>query len=278
MIRGDIIKGKKGFYEVIEVLQLKGYHNHYKAISNGNLFFCKERDNNRRFHLNPEVRSLNLLERDPQPNTVPLVDLSEDGLTLVFPYVQAINVDQYLENGRMFAIPTVLTIVDGVHLVLNYFHERGFAYLDVKADNILLKGNQGVLKMGVNFHVPNAHVYLTDFGTVRKFGKINDRKLIGSPCTSSPEQIIEGEVDQRTDVYGLGATLFELFLGEIAYSNTTISKMLESILDDPVPRLDVLNSKLSKDLSDVIHKAMQKKRRDRFENVDEFVAAFKEVI
>ncbi len=274
---GNTIVGRKAEYTVQEKLEVSGAHSHYKVSENGKTFFCKRYSEDRRFHAKPELEFLKDLSEKPHPNIIPLTDIDRTELIFIFPYVCGIFLGDYMTSYRKFAISDLRAVVDAVGSALGYLHEKELAHLDVKNDNIVLEGHRGVLKQGKRYHVVDGFPYLTDFGTIRSFGKLEEGRLIGSPCNSSPEQINEGVVDQRTDVYGLGATLYELLTGNIPFIGSGINYMLDAIVNDKVPRIDDYDSKISKDMADVVHKAMQKRKSDRFQSVDEMVKAFMQV-
>lgn len=86
--------------------------------------------------------------------------------------------------------------------VLRYLHERNYVYRDMKPGNILLR--------------PDGRLALIDFGTMRVYkpGKAGDTVCLGTRGYAAPEQFGGmGQTDARTDIYGLGATLYYLATG-----------------------------------------------------------------
>ncbi len=113
---------------------------------------------------------------------------------LVMDYIQGSNLrDLITERKRPFAPLEILHYIDPIATGLAYAHKNGIYHLDVKPSNILIAQNGGV--------------YVSDFGVAQFGGGGSSR---GTLSHMAPEQIEGRQVDGRTDIYGLGVTLFEL--------------------------------------------------------------------
>jgi eukaryotic-like serine/threonine-protein kinase len=86
-------------------------------------------------------------------------------------------------------------IADGMH----YMHQKGYIHLDMKPQNVIV--------------TPDKRAKIMDFGLCTKIGQYNPR-LQGTPDFMAPEQMRKGWVDERTDVYNLGATIFHVLSGK----------------------------------------------------------------
>jgi serine/threonine protein kinase/WD40 repeat protein len=143
---------------------------------------------------------------------------------------------------------------------LAYAHERGVIHRDIKPSNLLLD-ERGV-------------VWITDFGLARRLDDValtHTGVLVGTPRYMSPEQAEAAKrpVDHRTDVYSLGATLYELLTRRPAFDGRTPQELVGQILGrEPVPprRLD---RKIPRDLETIVLKAMAKRPEDRYPNAAE---------
>jgi serine/threonine protein kinase/WD40 repeat protein len=143
---------------------------------------------------------------------------------------------------------------------LAYAHQRGVIHRDIKPSNLLLD-EQGV-------------VWITDFGLARRFEDVrltHSGTLLGTPRYMSPEQAEAARkpVDHRTDIYSLGATLYELITRRPAFDGNTPHEVVLQILDrEPVPprRLD---SHVPRDLETVVMKAMAKRPEDRYQSAQD---------
>jgi eukaryotic-like serine/threonine-protein kinase len=144
---------------------------------------------------------------------------------------------------------------------LDYAHERKIIHRDIKPSNLILD-KEGVL-------------WIADFGLARKIedaNLTNSGMLIGTPRYMSPEQaeIARRPVDQRTDIYSLGVTLYELLTRKPVFEGKTPQEVLSQIISrEPVaPRR--LNPEIPADLETVVLKAMAKQQGDRYQSAQEF--------
>ncbi len=143
---------------------------------------------------------------------------------------------------------------------LAYAHRRGVIHRDIKPSNLLLD-EQGV-------------VWITDFGLARRSDDValtHSGVLVGTPRYMSPEQAEAARrpVDHRTDVYSLGATLYELLTRRPAFTGRTPQEVVTQILArDPVPPRR-LNRAVPRDLETIVLKAMAKRPEDRYPKADD---------
>jgi serine/threonine protein kinase/tetratricopeptide (TPR) repeat protein len=144
---------------------------------------------------------------------------------------------------------------------LHAAHENGIVHRDIKPSNLLLDGN--------------GKVWVTDFGLARRNTDVTLTRtgdLVGTVRYMSPEQAAGqmAMVDHRTDIYSLGATLYELLTLEPAIPGHEGQALLRQIeRHDPRPPRQ-LQPKIPLDLQTVIMKGMSKRRDDRYATADEF--------
>ena len=138
---------------------------------------------------------------------------------------------------------------------LAYAHQRGVIHRDIKPSNLLLD-EQGT-------------VWITDFGLARRLDDVTltqPGQLLGTPRYMSPEQAEAAQkpLDHRTDLYSLGATLYELLVRRPAFDGQTPQEVVTQIITrDPIlPRK--LDPKVPRDLETIIVKAMAKRPEDRY--------------
>ncbi len=134
-------------------------------------------------------------------------------------------------------------------LALHHAHEQGIVHRDVKPSNLLLDSS--------------GWLWVADFGLARIAGDgdlSSTGLLMGTPRYVSPEQVIgsRGVVDHRTDVYSLGATLYELITLRPAFDSFDRLEMIVKIAQDEPRRPRVIDRAIPRDLETIVLKAMAK--------------------
>ena len=172
-------------------------------------------------------------------------------------YLSAGSLRERLQSG--VNAYDALNIVHDLASGLTYAHEMGFVHRDVKPGNILFRANGAAV--------------LADFGIAKAIKSISSATMagtaIGTPDYMSPEQAQASPVDGRTDIYSLGAVLFEMLSGRKPYiANDPYAVALRHVTD-PVPRLPETLAWLQP----LIDRTMAKDREQRFATGDAFMAA-----
>ena len=150
-----------------------------------------------------------------------------------------------LPPERLVANLTVLTRV--CHAV-HFAHDRGFLHRDLKPENVMI-GRYG-------------EVYLVDWGLGVRIDDQDDAigTVVGTPAYMAPEMTIGTEVDQRTDVYLLGAILHELLVGRPPHEGSTLQAVLLAAYDSPTPKLP---EDTPAELAQLCIDALQREPKDR---------------
>ena len=181
-----------------------------------------------------EIRIAALLNH---PHIVPVFDSGEaDGLLYyVMPVVEGETLRERLRRGPSPALAEIVRIGWGVTSALSYAHQHGIVHRDIKPENIILSGEEAIVTdFGIALAVRAAVGNATPVGL-----------MLGTPGYVSPEQATGApDVDGRTDVYGLGAVLYEMIVGDSPRCWLTAADVrLGRIADAPAEarvRLDAL--------------------------------------
>ena len=188
------------------------------------------------------------------------VDVSGDGrMYLVLPLVEGIPLSQLILGPDSFTFDRVAEITAKIADALAYVHEIGLLHRDVKPSNILLD-KSGLPK-------------LTDFGAVTfldgESSLTESNVAVGTPCYMSPEQANAlGNIDSRTDVYSLGATLYECLTKVKPFRGSTADVIRQVLRVDLIPprRIDPC---IPVELEVICLKALSKERSHRYKTIKE---------
>lgn len=146
---------------------------------------------------------------------------------------------------------------------LEYAHQQGIVHRDVKPSNVML-GTDG-------------RVRLMDFGLARiaqEPGMTMSGEMLGTPRYMSPEQIAAGRIplDHRTDVYSLGATLYELLTMRPPFTASGRDQIIAQIIHQDPPRPRQVDSQIPLDLETICLKSLEKDPNERYQSAGEMAA------
>ncbi len=194
-------------------------------------------------------------------NVVRIQELGEDQGThfIAMEYVPGRPLAELLAEDRPH-VSRVLRWADEIAQALEEAHEQGVVHRDVKPSNILI--------------TPDDRPVLLDFGMAHLKESEASRltkSFAGSPSYAAPEQLAEGvPIDRRTDIYALGATLYECLTGRPPFDGDSVEAVLAKVMrDEPLAprRLDVT---IPADVETVTIKALAKRPIDRYQTARAF--------
>ncbi len=201
------------------------------------------------------------------PHLLPLFDSGEaDGLLyFAMPYVEGETLRARLERERQLPVDEALRIAVAIASALDYAHRRNVIHRDLKPENVLLHDGQPLI---------------ADFGIALAVSKAGAARVtqtgisLGTPQYMSPEQAAGDRVlDGRTDVYSLGAVLYEMLAGEPPHTGPTAQAIIAKLLAE-VPRpVRVLRRSVPAHVEAAVMKSLEKLPADRFTSAGEFAAA-----
>ena len=171
------------------------------------------------------LREIQIAARLQHPHIVPLYDSGQAGdlLYYVMPYVEGESLRQRLERERRLPIEDALDIARAVAAALDYAHRQQVVHRDIKPENVMLhEGEAVVTDFGIAKAVTAAAgANLTQTGTA-----------VGTPAYMSPEQAAgEAELDGRSDIYSLGAMLYEMLGGTAPFTGATIQAVIAQLFE-----------------------------------------------
>lgn len=187
-------------------------------------------------------------------------DLKEkSGPYLVMEYVNGTPLDRHEHTDTLLPLGTVLSVVEQVAGALRYAAQLGVVHRDVKPGNIIL--------------MPNGLAKLADFGCAIPASQMG-AVVAGSMAYMSPEQLEGAALDQRADIYSLGAVLYRLLTGKYAFEADNLFDLRVAILNYAITPIETHRKALPPELIAVINRAMQKNPAVRHADWDEFIRDF----
>ncbi|MFB8006589.1 protein kinase [Nocardia sp. NPDC056000] len=156
---------------------------------------------------------------------------------------------------------------------IDHAHSNGLLHRDIKPANILLSpGDPG----------DPERVVVSDFGIARRVDQstalTETGTFVATLAYAAPEIFTGDPVDHRTDLYALGATLYEMLTGTVPYPRTTPAAVLHAHLMQPPPKLTMHNAALPRELDDIIARALAKNPAERFSTARELAASVAEAL
>ncbi len=213
------------------------------------------------------MREIKTLASLDHPNIAALRTAFTSGeqFIMIMEYVEGVTLAQRLEQGA-FSTPDALNYTGQVLSALSYAHGKHVIHRDIKPGNMMLTP-QGVVK-------------LMDFGLARSaddIGLTATGSTLGSLDYASPEQVQSQPTDERSDLYSLGVSLYQMVTGKRMFSATSsFSIMRAQVMETPPPPIEVVPT-LSKNLNDVIMKAVAKDPAQRFQSAEAFSSALSQI-
>ena len=204
------------------------------------------------------------------PNIVPIYHFGEDrgSLFLVMPIV-AESLRERLDREHILPLQQAAHYVIQIAAALQWAHSQGIVHRDVKPENILLDRTDVAL--------------LTDFGIAREAAVLRQmgakRTLsptglpVGTPEYMAPEQLQAHTVDHRSDVYALGAVLYELITGTTPHAAATPYAVAVRVLTEPLTPPSQHNSHIPRELEQVVLRALALSPDDRYQDMAGFAEA-----
>ena len=197
------------------------------------------------------------------PNIVTVIDRGErDGRQfIVFEYVEGENLKQLVVRSGPLPVRQALDVVLRIAQALAFAHNHGLVHRDVKPQNVLLP--------------VGGEPKVTDFGIARSLdveGLARTGSVVGTSHYIAPEQARGEAVDARTDVYSLGAVLFELLTGEVPFPGESFVAVALRHVNEPPPSVCERRSEVSARLDAAVARAMAKSPDERFQSMGEVVA------
>jgi TolB-like protein/Flp pilus assembly protein TadD len=206
----------------------------------------------KRFRLEAEAAA-----RLEHPGIVPIHEVGERDGSCYFSmkFVEGGQLDEVVRRTPM-PIRRAVELIAKVARTVHYAHEHGILHRDIKPGNILLDAK--------------GEPHLTDFGLARlvesESSVTQTLDVLGTPSYMAPEQAVGNNVavSSTTDVYGLGAVLYQLLTGQPPFAGGATYETIKLLLDTEPKQPRLLNPKIDRDLSTICLKCLEKDPKRRY--------------
>ena len=213
------------------------------------------------------VQEIKIAAQLNHPHILGMHDSGSAGESLyyVMPYVEGESLRDKLDREKQLTIDDAVRIAKQVASALDYAHRQGVVHRDIKPENILMhEGEAMVADVGIALAVKEAGgTRLTQTGM-----------SLGTPQYMSPEQATgDQSIDARSDVYALGAVVYELLTGDPPFTASSTQAVIAKLLTERPTRLRVMRDTVPDPLEAAVLKALARLPADRFSNAAEFAVA-----
>jgi len=206
----------------------------------------------KRFRLEAEAAA-----RLEHPGIVPIHEVGERDGSCYFSmkFIEGGQLDEVVRRTPM-SIRQAVELIAKVARTVHYAHEHGILHRDIKPGNILLDAK--------------GEPQLTDFGLARlvesESSVTHTLEVLGTPSYMAPEQAVGNNtaVSSVTDVYGLGAVLYQLLAGQPPFAGGTTYETIKLLLETEPRKPRLLNQKIDRDLSTICLKCLEKDPNRRY--------------
>ena len=231
----------------------------------------KAADASARHRLIREARAAAALEH-PNICAVHEVIVEPDGrAAIVMQYVEGETLAETLRRGPLdvrFAISVATDVANALFAA----HHRNIIHRDIKPQNIII--------------TPEKQAKILDFGVARQHDiaahgadtttlLTTPGIIVGTPAYMSPEQAQQLEIDGRSDLFSLGAVLFECLTGKRPFTGRTSIDVLGAVLHQEPPPVSSLRPELGSQLDELVARLLAKHPNDRFRSADELLGALR---
>jgi serine/threonine protein kinase len=267
----DLSPGAKlAHYVIMNLIAEGGMGKVYKALEPGLERYVAIKVLHYNFASNPEhIRQFQqeacAIAALRHTNIVPIYYIGEEKQVTYFAManIEGETLEEWVDSGRRLDSAGAQWFISQAIAALDYAARADIVHLDLKPSNFMVD--------------PDNIVMLTDFGLSKRLSSISQGSSgggYGTPGYVAPEQIFGHATDMRTDIYSLGTTLYHLMVGELPYEGTTPEEVCRGHAFGPFPREKALNAGVPAGWVALMHKMMEKRPEDRFQDYSELYAAF----
>ena len=198
------------------------------------------------------------------PNIVNVYDVGEEGGThyIVMELVEGITLKKYIEKKARLSIKETISIAIQVSMGIEAAHNNHIIHRDIKPQNIMIS-KEGKVKV-------------TDFGIAKAVSSNTiTSNVMGSVHYTSPEQARGGFSDEKSDIYSLGITMFEMLTGRVPFNGETTVAIAIKHIQEPMPSPREYVAEIPISVEQIVFKCTQKSPDRRYQSMSELITDLK---
>ncbi len=199
------------------------------------------------------------------PNIVNVYDVGEESENhyIVMELVEGITLKKYIEKKARLSVKEAVSIAIQVSMGIESAHNNHIIHRDIKPQNIIIS-KEGKVKV-------------TDFG-IAKAATSNTitSNVMGSVHYTSPEQARGGYSDEKSDIYSLGITMFEMLTGRVPFNGETTVAIAIKHIQEPLPSPREYIPEIPVSVEQIVHKCCQKSPDRRYQTMGDLVIDLKQ--
>jgi serine/threonine-protein kinase len=216
------------------------------------------------------------------PNIVEVYDVSDETEPeryLVVELVRGTTLRALLTEHERLPPEIAAIVALEVACALDHAHQFGVIHRDVKPENVLVAmPHAGAPDLRAS-NPDEALIKITDFGIAKLLdaqGVTSTGQVLGSPAHMAPEQIEGGDVNARSDVFGLGVMLYESMVGRLPFDGKNPAQVLRRVLDGAFTPAEKARPAVGRNFGAVVGRALEHEPNARFASADELARALRE--
>ena len=267
MIKIGMLIGDR--YEILEKIGTGGMSDVYKAKCHKLNRFVAVKVLKQEFGENENFVSKFKVEAQAaaglmHPNIVNVYDVgNENGINyIVMELVEGITLKKYIEKKARLSVKEAISIAIQVSMGIEAAHNNHIIHRDIKPQNIIIS--------------KDGKVKVTDFG-IAKAATSNTitSNVMGSVHYTSPEQARGGFSDEKSDIYSLGITLFEMLTGRVPFNGDTTVAIAIKHIQEPMPSPREFVGEIPLSVEQIVYKCTQKSPDRRYQSMPELIEDLK---
>ena len=201
------------------------------------------------------------------PNIVSIYDAGEehDLAFIAMEFLKGKDLMPFIKPDTLLPLPKVMSIIARVADALDYAHKQNVVHRDIKPANIMYDPETDTPKV-------------TDFGIARitDSSKTKTGMVLGTPSYMSPEQLAGKKIQGSSDLFSLGASLYQLACGKLPFEGDSMAQLMYRIANEPHTDILSVRADLPPCLVAIVNKSLAKQVEDRYANGAEMAEALRQ--